>query len=563
MNFTNIALEDRYAEGFYSLPRMAVEANLLAFPVFLLSSTNPGRQGWFSYKRTLLHHPPNGEPHTVEQEWIVNGSYRWGLTRAVDLDICMALTEVAERRGGMPDDGVVWFSLYELKEILGWTRSGENYDLIRQSLERTAATTITSRKAFWSPRRANFISKTFSLWDPSLNYARDYEGRQSERHHVRFDELVVESYRDGYIERLDPSFYRSLKQSTAKRLYMLGDHYCAGEDDGHPNVWEIAPMELMEMMPLARYDRPKKVEEVLAKGHEELVHAGYFKDVEIERGKRNTPVLFRYKQSPEFARKRLGAEIERDPAGAMALAKLRKEKVNRAVAVELMNKFGASYCGRYADLLPFIPNVKPGEGAGLLVKAIRKGWDWEGRVARLPKGRGVSPVPGVPTDPRSSEGEVDRRLFSGAPEDVDVRGQPGEAGQHAPPDTDREQRLEGSPAADEPAPDTRAEAEEAWSGLVSQIAERHGPGTVSHWVHDVAAVSLRDGALGLEAHHGAAGTAMVNDVGEEILSLWMEQSHEEARLEVWSATSPETRIVLDHEGARKVTGTASDDSEED
>ena len=133
-------------QGFYQIPKVAVEANCFVFPVFLLSSGPAGRKGWYSYKRTILHAPGGGLPQSLEQEWIVTGSHRLGLPRAVDMDVCMALFEVAQRRGGIPDDGRVEFSIHELREILGWADNGEAYRYLRESIERTASSSITSRR---------------------------------------------------------------------------------------------------------------------------------------------------------------------------------------------------------------------------------------------------------------------------------------------------------------------------------------------------------------------------------------------------------------------------------
>ena len=535
-----LTLAESGREKYYSVPSIAVENNLLAFPIFLISHAAGGRKGSFSYKTIMVLRPEDGdEPRRVEQEWIVQGGHRYGLMRALDLDVYMALTETAELQGGMPDDGRVYFTFWGIRELLGWRDSGRANELIRESIERTAAASITSKRAFWSPRRGGYVSETFSLYRPSIKSAWDSQGRTSERHHVRFDELVVESYQDGYIGRLDPAFFRTLNQSTAKRLYMLGDHHCGGGGNGRAGVWEIEPFDLMERMPLARYDRAKKVEEVLDKGHEELVHSGYFKDVEIERGKRNTPVLFRYVQSPAFARKRLGEEIERDPAGAVALAKLAAERVNRAVAVDLVGEFGASFCTKQAELLPFIPKVKSGQGAGMLVKAIRNRWPWEERVARLPKGRPVASVPGVPTPPKG-EGDSGSGWNAYGKDRVpeDVVGEIEDASK------------DGNNTEPDP-PDIGAQ--EAWSALVKDLGEAAGLENISHWSNCIRAVRLQSGSLGLEAENGAAGTEMVQTAGDELLRLWREREGDAAAIELWSALRPESRIILDRDGARKVT----------
>jgi hypothetical protein len=386
---------------FFQVPRLPVEGNLLVFPTFLLSQATPGRKGWFSYKRTIVHESPSGQSERIEQEWIVAGDSRLGLTRALDLDVCMGLVEIADKsRGGMPKDGVVWFSLHELRDLLGWSKSGRNNERLRESIERTTGTSITSRNAFWSARRQSWISKKFSLWDSDLRHYRDSVGRSAERHHVRFDDLVVEGFLDGHVRMLDPIFYRSLRSSLSKRLYMLADHHCANERDGEGLPWEIRTDDLVELMPLARYDRPSEVERIMAGAHEELGGAGYLRDVEIERGKRGAPLAFRYELQPSFLRSRLGAEIERHPGGAIALEKMRQEGVALPVRVALIAEYGADYCGRYAELLPYFTKKGRGESAGLLVDAIRSGWPWEQRAERLPKNLTLSAAPGVPDPPQ-------------------------------------------------------------------------------------------------------------------------------------------------------------------
>jgi hypothetical protein len=294
----------------------------------------------------------------------------------------------------------VWFSLHELRNLLGWSKSGRNNERLRESIERTTGTSITSRNAFWSARRQSWISKKFSLWNSDLRHYRDSVGRSAERHHVRFDDLVVEGFLDGHVRMLDPTFYHSLRSSLSKRLYMLADHHCANERDGEGLPWEIRTDDLVELMPLARYDRPSEVERVMAGAHEELGGAGYLRDVEIERGKRGAPLAFRYELQPSFLRSRLGAEIERHPGGAIALEKMRQEGVALPVRVALIAEYGADYCGRYAELLPYFTKKGRGESAGLLVDAIRSGWPWEQRAERLPKNLTLSAAPGVPDPPQ-------------------------------------------------------------------------------------------------------------------------------------------------------------------
>ncbi len=79
---------------------------------------------------------------------------------------------------------------------------------------------------------------------------------------------------------------------------------------------------------------------------------------------------------------------------------MRQEGVALPVRVALIAEYGADYCGRYAELLPYFTKKGRGESAGLLVDAIRSGWPWEQRAERLPKNLTLSAAPGVPDPPQ-------------------------------------------------------------------------------------------------------------------------------------------------------------------
>lgn len=358
-------------------PAVAVESNCIVYPFFLLSSSKSGRKDYFSYRRAVLQMDPGGEWQSFDQEWIVRGGGGLGLPRAVDMDVYMAFMWLVDELGGMPETGLVPFSLYEMRELLGWAKGGRNFLKLRASIERTAAASITSRKAFWSPKMETYIDDTLHVFSSSLKRHKDYTGKYRERHHIKFADLVVESYRNGYQVTLDPEFYGSLKSPIAKRLYMLNEHYADSPGEGVPRSWVISPEDLRDIMPLAEYDRPAKIEEALKTGTQELGDAGYLSDIEVERGRRNRPLTFRFVVSNGFGRRRLATAVRATPEGNIALQKLRGQGVRWDTAVDLVSRYGPKYCARYADLLPFRKGLNEKKKGGLLVKAITEGAPWE------------------------------------------------------------------------------------------------------------------------------------------------------------------------------------------
>src|SRR3712207_9333899 len=63
---------------------------------------------------------------SLRQQWTVMPSAGYGTPGPLDQDVYLAVLELLERKGGMPANGKLRFSLYELVELLGWSKSGKN-----------------------------------------------------------------------------------------------------------------------------------------------------------------------------------------------------------------------------------------------------------------------------------------------------------------------------------------------------------------------------------------------------------------------------------------------------
>lgn len=458
------AEKTRRPEEVFSVPAVPIESSSLIFPFFLLSRETPQRGRWFSYERTILHTTDGGEQESLAQKWIVQGGALMGLPRGTDMDVYFALTQLAEEKGGMPEDGRVSFSMYELLDLMGWTQG--KHDRLREGIERTAAASVTSRKAFWSPKTQSYVDDTISLYNASLKRYRDHKSRYVEQHHVRFADLIVECYRYGQLNPVDPGFYWSLKDVVSRRLYLLLDHHCApiagSTVVGSPvsGGWVVEPHDLAALMPLARYDRTSKVEEKLRGAHKDLLDKGYLKELEVERGRRNAPVLFRYVLSPAFSRQRLDAVVRSNPHGAIALEKLLAARIRRDKAVSLVAEQGAKKCSRYADELPFLRNVDPKRQAGLLINAIETSADWS-TFARIEPDV-TAPPPSIPEKPSGN----------------------GPAASGADP---------SPPRPTPPAPDPRAE--ELWNQVLQGVQDETDAPSWRVWFEGTVAVALEDHAL--------------------------------------------------------------------
>jgi hypothetical protein len=103
-------------------PIINVEINLELIPLFLYKTRRRSEE---SLEATNVIRTPDGQ--RLEQYVKVVGGREYGIPGPVDRDVHVGIMKLVHRAGGMPPDGVVSFSLYELLKILGKNRGGNNY----------------------------------------------------------------------------------------------------------------------------------------------------------------------------------------------------------------------------------------------------------------------------------------------------------------------------------------------------------------------------------------------------------------------------------------------------
>ena len=90
-------------------PIINVEINLELIPLFLYKTRNRLEE---SLEATNVISTPDGR--RLEQYVKVVGGREYGIPGPVDRDVHVGIMKLVHRAGGMPPDGVVSFSLYEI-----------------------------------------------------------------------------------------------------------------------------------------------------------------------------------------------------------------------------------------------------------------------------------------------------------------------------------------------------------------------------------------------------------------------------------------------------------------
>lgn len=421
---------------------VSAERNLEEYPLFELKARQRGS------KARLFERVVDGEGGvSLRQTWKVIPSGEYGMPGPVDQDVYLAVLQLLEQRGGMPEDGELAFSLYELRRVLGWSDdSGGAYREIRDALVRIQLTGVQSTNAFYSAADEQLIADSFNVW--SVHFAQHKKrggagGPRSrttrDRHVLRFHPVFIRNYEAQYLKGLDADFFWGLKLPLSKRLYRLVDLQRAGGLS-----WRTDLFAVRDQVPLD-YAYPSQIKRALARAHAELEERGFLSGVEYGEG---AGVLYRI--SPAFARRQKALELSGTPQEMFAIERLMREGVRGDTARELVVSHGAERCLGYADALDLQEGIR--NRASFLVSAVRKGYA----------------IPEEPPGPAQEPLEPSRAAGEALP--------PREAG---PPPTEP-----STPPAPDPA------AEELWARVLERAGAEIDTSSRRVWFGGVTAVAL-------------------------------------------------------------------------
>jgi hypothetical protein len=416
---------------------VSAERNLEEYPLFELKARQRGS------KARLFERVVEGEGGvSLRQTWRVIPSGEYGMPGPVDQDVYLAVLQLLEQRGGMPEDGELAFSLYELRKVLGWSDdSGGAYREIRDALVRIQLTGVQSSNAFYSAADEQLITDSFNVW--SVHFAqrkkRGSAGSRTrltqDRHVLKFHPVFLRNYEAQYLKGLDADFFWGLRMPLSKRLYRLIDLQRAGGLS-----WRTDLFAVRDQVPLD-YPYPSQIKRALAKAHGELEEKGFLSRVEYGD---DTNVLYRI--SPTFARRQKALELSGTPQEMFAIERLMREGVRGDTARDLVVSHGAERCLRYVDALDLQEGIR--NRASFLVSAIRKGY-------------------ALPEPPEQAQEPLEPSLAEEAPREAETS------------------RSESSPP-----PPSDPVAEELWARVLEGAEGEIDVSSMRVWFGDVTAVTL-------------------------------------------------------------------------
>jgi hypothetical protein len=445
-----------------------VESNIEEFPIFQLGKSP--KSGTIAWERTI--ESKNGASLRQRLE-VSSGKYK--LPGRFDYDVYLAVLELLERRGGMPESGMLEFSVGELVAIMGLERGGRTDKEVKEALKRIALTGIESENAFWSNDARRYISDTFRLWDIHFDEAERRTGVKS-RHQIEFGKLFVRSFEEQYLRGLDTGFYWELSSPLAKRLYRLIDH----KRSGAPS-WKTNLFELQKQIPLAKYPYASRIRNKLQPAHEELLGASFLSDVEYADNN-----LVVYTVAEEFRTSREGLELAGTREELIAIQLLTASGMRGDVARDLVARYGPERCTFYSNALPHQKNLR--SPAGWLRRAIEEGYELD-----------------LPATQTSDSSDVSLKLAEAEP-----------AGQ------DQQQLLA---VAD-------ARAEEVWNPVLEELSQEIDTPSLDVWFEGTVPTAFEGSTLTLQVPNEFAREYVEERFGGLIRGILRKQLGLDANLEM-------------------------------
>jgi plasmid replication initiation protein len=446
-----------------------------------------GGEGMIRYTNTIR----TREGQELRQTWTVRAVQGLGLPGTLDQDVYVALLQVIDRQGDIPEDGWISFSLYELVELLHRTHGGRDYRQVKESLERLSGTIIQSRNAFYRKSTKSYVDDTFHLLDRVQHTeSTNGSGKRGEKTWVKLSDYFVDSYKANYLKGLDADFYWSLNSSVAKRLYRFVD-----KKRGQQRRWEADLFALRDRIPLSPYKYPSKIKEKLGPAHDELRHKGFLERVTY-RTMADDAHLVCYEIQEGFTKRRPALQLESTPEVLFAVERLKAEGVRLDAARQLVAKHGPERCLRYSEAVTFQKNIR--NRAGWLRWAIEEAPELD------------IPAPAATTNSSAQKPQL--------PVEATVE-----------EDTKIEPILP-------PAPDPHAE--EVWNLVLEELFQRIDEPSSRVWFEGAVPTAFEGSTLTLNVPNSFAGEYIETRFGELIRSVLQEQVGPGTEIAIQSSLAP-------------------------
>lgn len=355
------------------------EMNLAEYPITLLSHRHLANVKTIEITDTIT----GAEGKTIEREWTVTGSEKYGLPLANDNDVLLAILTLGKEQNF--ESPKIYFSRYRLLELMGLdTKAGSNYVRVEEAMDRMKGVSVKAKNAWWDNARKGYYTVNFGIIDSYAIFDshRKKSNVQDSFHfsYVILNDLFFESIRAGYVKNFDLNVYRKLENTITKRLYRyLDKKKYDGKKQFSINLFTLAYNHIGFEKSVYRYI--SSIKRKFDPAHEELIKAGFLKSAEYQKTSDGSSekVIYTFGKKAELAKSDAASPGKKEKASPEApaqvsdslLARLLEIGVTRTAAEQIFNEFSREVIQAQVDALP---HRDAKDRPAVLISAIREGW---------------------------------------------------------------------------------------------------------------------------------------------------------------------------------------------
>lgn len=192
------------------------ELNLAEFPLSLISKKATEDEKVLVFEDTVFD---SATGKIIPRRVTISGSADCGLPSAADEEVLLALIQVSRQQGFK--EKKVYFSRYQLLQILGWEDTGYYYNRIVSALNTWLGVNVKWQNAWRDySRQSSWGSRGIVLIQDFELKKRDQMDSSS---YITWADQLFESFQAGNLKGLDFGLYRALRNSIAKRMFRFLD----------------------------------------------------------------------------------------------------------------------------------------------------------------------------------------------------------------------------------------------------------------------------------------------------------------------------------------------------
>lgn len=291
---TNEAALDSTKPRVFGVVSSRDEMNLAEFPLAVLSTRANPSVKTLEFKDTQKL--KSGE--IVERKWIITGADKFGLPTSTDDDVVLGLMRLSMDHGFR--ERKVYFTRYELLKILRWSTEGRSYTRLTKSLDRLSGVRIRASNAFFDNSIKGYKTRNFGLIDAyEINDGRSAKQRvrgsaeetaaEPPKSYFIWSEALFDSFKAGFIKKLDLDMYFSLRSAVSRRLYRYLDKHFYYRRVIEKSLMSFA----FEKLGLSRnYKYVSSIKQQIEPAARELIAMGFLADIQFYGAKYDPMVRF-------------------------------------------------------------------------------------------------------------------------------------------------------------------------------------------------------------------------------------------------------------------------------